>query len=74
MVSIFDVDEVISVMTEYGLDGHDIANVFEQTPSVAMIKARSDDGAVLVKKCVRHLFICAKKEKEDKCSHTTIIK
>ena len=43
MEDLFDVDEVMTVMTEYGLNGHDIASVFEQTPSVAMIKARADD-------------------------------
>ena len=44
METIFDVDEVMTVMSEYGLDGNDIANVFEKTPSVSMIKARADDG------------------------------
>ena len=74
LVSIFDVDEVISVMTEYGLDGDDIANVFEQTPSVAMIKARSDDGGVSEEMCKALIHVIrAKKErrKEDKYkSHT----
>lgn len=38
--SVFDVDGVISVMTEYGLTGNDIAAVFSHTPSVAMMRAR----------------------------------
>mmetsp|Transcript_28898 Transcript_28898/g.60851 ORF Transcript_28898/g.60851 Transcript_28898/m.60851 type:complete len:718 (+) Transcript_28898:287-2440(+) len=36
----FDIDAVISVMTEYGLTGTDIAAVLSHTPSLAMIMAR----------------------------------
>lgn len=36
----FDIDAVISVMTEYGLTGTDIAAVLSHTPSVAMMMAR----------------------------------
>ena len=63
MVSIFDVDEVISVMTEYGLNGHDIAYVFEQIPSVAMLKARSDDGGVSEEMCKALIHMCQKRKR-----------
>ncbi len=38
----FDIDGVISVMTEYGLTGTDVAAIFSHTPSIAMMQARSD--------------------------------
>lgn len=37
----FDIDGVISVMTEYGLTGTDVAAIFSHTPSIAMMQARS---------------------------------
>lgn len=37
----FDIDGVISVMTEYGLTGTDVASIFTHTPSIAMMQARS---------------------------------
>ncbi|KAL3799852.1 hypothetical protein ACHAWO_009973 [Cyclotella atomus] len=37
----YDLDGVLSVMTEYGLTGIDISAIFSHTPSVAMMKARS---------------------------------
>jgi hypothetical protein len=37
----FDIDGVISVMTEYGLTGADVAAIFCHTPSIAMMQARS---------------------------------
>lgn len=40
--STFDIDSVISVMTEHGLTGTDIAAVFTHTPSLAMMRARRD--------------------------------
>lgn len=52
-VSSFDIDSVITVMTEYGLTGSDVAAVFTHTPSVTMMRARTlqsdnddDDDAV----------------------------
>lgn len=42
VTSYYNLDEVISVMTEYGLTGMDIAAIFFHTPSVAMMKARLD--------------------------------
>ena len=41
--SSFDIDSVISVMTEFGLTGNDIAAVFTHTPSVVMMKARTSE-------------------------------
>jgi hypothetical protein len=41
----FDLDDVLDVMTEYGLTGNDISAVFAHTPSVAMMRARmTEDG------------------------------
>ena len=37
----FDIESVITVMTEYGLTGSDVAAIFSHTPSVAMMQARS---------------------------------
>eukprot|EP01082_Thalassiosira_pseudonana_P014335 g12882.t1.1.5e17418b g12882 g12882.t1 contig7:391214-393235(+) len=37
----FDIDEVITVLTEYGLTGTDIAAIFSHTPNIAMMRARS---------------------------------
>jgi hypothetical protein len=37
----FDIDGVISVMTEYGLTGADVAAIFSHTPSIAMMQPRS---------------------------------
>jgi hypothetical protein len=37
----FDIDGVISVMTEFGLTGADVAAIFSHTPSIAMMQARS---------------------------------
>mmetsp|Transcript_14655 Transcript_14655/g.24000 ORF Transcript_14655/g.24000 Transcript_14655/m.24000 type:complete len:725 (+) Transcript_14655:213-2387(+) len=44
----FDIDGVISVMTEYGLTGADVAAIFSHTPSIAMMQARStvDESAI----------------------------
>ena len=46
----FDIDGVITVMTEYGLTGSDVAAIFSHTPSVAMMQARStvDESAAAV--------------------------
>mmetsp|Transcript_13970 Transcript_13970/g.33875 ORF Transcript_13970/g.33875 Transcript_13970/m.33875 type:complete len:697 (+) Transcript_13970:278-2368(+) len=41
----FDIDGVIAVMTEYGLTGNDITAVFSHTPSVAIMRARTVEGA-----------------------------
>ena len=38
----YDLEWVLSVMTEYGLTGIDISAIFSHTPSVAMMKARHD--------------------------------
>ena len=37
----YNLDDVLSVMTEYGLTGIDIAAIFSHTPSVTMMKART---------------------------------
>ena len=50
-------------MTEYGLNGHDIAYVFEQIPSVAMLKARSDDGGVSEEMCKALIHMCQKRKR-----------
>lgn len=45
----FDIDGVISVMTDYGLTGTDVAAIFSHTPSIAMMQARSttmDESAI----------------------------
>lgn len=40
----FDFDGVITVMTEHGLTGNDVAAVFSHTPSVAMMRARKRES------------------------------
>ena len=46
----FNLDDVLDVMTEYGLTGNDISAVFAHTPSVAMMRARmtEDGGARMI--------------------------
>ena len=44
--SSFDIDGVVTVMTEYGLTGNDIAAVFSHTPNVAMMRARKRESDV----------------------------
>jgi hypothetical protein len=43
----YNIDAVLEVMTQHGLTGNDIATIFTHTPSIAIMRARRTDNAII---------------------------